>query len=114
MQIYGIDVTMPPAPPKERIEGYGLSEKKQKFKRIEIPESFYEIEYDEDDVAIYDDVQVSFIRSEFEKIKHGYWFYNKGEQTYITGDYYFYLNYWMLEHGGLPEYRDADRKWFLF
>jgi len=114
IQIYGIDVTIPPAPPKERIDGYGLSEKKQKFKRIEIPDSFYDVDYDEDGVAIYDDEQIRFIRTEFDKLKHGYWFFNKSEPTYITGDYYFYLNYWMLEHGGLPEYRDADRKWFLF
>lgn len=112
--IYGIECQIPESPIQKSIDGFGVSDKKQKFKRVEIPESFYDIEEDEDDLPIYNEDQISFVRREWDRIKNGYWFYNKGNKTYITGDYYFYLNYWLLETGGNPEYRDADRKWFMF
>ena len=112
--IYGIECTIPDTPLKKDISGWDLPEREQMFRRTEIPESFYDIEMDEDGLPLYDEQQVSFVKAEWKRVSEGYWFYNKGRQTYITGDHYFYLNYWMLEHGGLPEYRDADRRWFVF
>ncbi len=112
--IYGIECTLPSSPASKDIYGYGLKEREQKFTRTEIPESFYEIEQDEDGMAMYDERQIIFIRQEWERIRDGYWFINKGIPTYITGTHYFYLNYWTLENGGFPDYRDADRKWFVF
>lgn len=112
--IYGLEVTTPMCPPPTQIDGYGLKEKKQKFKRVDIPESFDDLEYDEDGNAIYEEVHVDFIKREWDRVTNGYWFFNKGVPTYITGDYYFYLNFWALESGSNPEYRDADRKFFLF
>jgi hypothetical protein len=113
-EIYGITCTYPDAPVLNEIEGSNLTTKKQKFKRTDIPDSFYELEIDEDGNAQYNEEQILFIKREFERCRDGYWFMNDGESTYITGDHYFYLNYWTLESGIQPEYRDADRKWFLF
>ena len=50
---------------------------------------------------------------------HGYWFYNRGKPTYICGWHYMYLNFWnfaenVKDGSKLPEYRDRDRRWFLF
>lgn len=112
--IYGIFCHFPDKPTMNTIDGYSLYKKHQKFTRVEIPESFYEIEFDDDNNPIYDEQQIQFISREWDRVNNGYWFLNNGTPTYITGDYYFYLNYWTLETGNLPEYRDADRKWFLF
>lgn len=37
-----------------------------------------------------------------------------GVQTYIPASYYGYVNHWYLEHGEKPDYREADRVFFLF
>lgn len=112
--IYGLECLIPSVPPPSSIDGHSLPEKKQKFRRTEIPESFDDVEYDEDNLPIYEEKHIDFIKREWDRCLNGYWFYNKGEPTYITGDYYFYLNYWVLESGSYPEYRDADRRWFIF
>lgn len=54
-----------------------------------------------------------FRKQEFDRIHNGYWFYNKGKPTYVTGYNYFYLNYWKL-NTGYPDYRDTDRQLFNF
>lgn len=41
----------------------------------------------------------------------GFWFYNNGVPTYITGKYWFYLNCIHLDTG-LPRYREMDRQFF--
>jgi len=106
-QIYGIEYRLPEKP------SY-ISSKKQKFTKTPIPEDFDDLEFDEDGNAIYSDEQIKFITKEGERIKNGYWFYNNGTQTYITGLHYFYLNYWTLEDGNSPDYRDTDRRYFYF
>lgn len=50
---------------------------------------------------------------------HGYWFFNHGKPTYICGWHFMYLNFWNFAenvrgNSKLPEYRDRDRRWFLF
>ena len=106
-QIYGIEYRLPEKP------NY-ISSKKQKFTKTPIPEDFDDLEFDEDGNAIYSDEQIKFITKEGERIKNGYWFYNNGTPTYITGLHYFYLNYWTLEDGNSPDYRDTDRRYFYF
>jgi hypothetical protein len=113
-EIYGIVCQVPEYPMIKDIDGSNLTEKKQKFRRADIPDSFYDLEIDEDGNAQYNEEQITFIKREFERCRDGYFFMNNGFSTYITGDHYFYLNYWTLESGVEPEYRDADRKWFLF
>jgi hypothetical protein len=39
---------------------------------------------------------------------------SNGVLTYITGKHYFYLQWWKLEDDIYPDYRDADRRYFLF
>lgn len=112
--IYGIDCTIPPQPNKHYVDGFRKKKDRQKFERVVIPDSFDEIEFDSEGNPLYDEEQIKFIQGELEKIENGYWFYNNGELTYITGDHYYYLNYWTLENGEKPEYRDADRRWFIF
>lgn len=112
--IYGIECNTPQTPKINEIDGNRLPKKQQKFRRIEIPESFYEVEFDNEGLPIYSPEQIEFITREWNRIHEGYWFMNNGIPQFVTGDYYYYLNYWILESGSNPEYRDADRKWFLF
>lgn len=113
-EIYGIRYITPEVPREAVIYGSELPTRQQKFKRVVIPKSFYELEYDEEGNAIYNDEQEAFIEQVQHHILHGAWFMNNGQPTYITGLHYYYLNFWRLENGVLPDYRDADRRWFYF
>ena len=43
----------------------------------------------------------------------GYWFYNNGMANYITGTHYMYLQ-WSKIDIGAPDYREANRLFFIF
>lgn len=49
---------------------------------------------------------------------YGYWFYNDGKPTWIPPDYFDYLNFWtmpdVVANAGRPEYRDKDKRKYLF
>ena len=111
-EIYGITYNTPEVP--KICDGKDFPKGEQYFRRIEIPEIFNELEYDDFGNAVYTQEQEDFIIKEGEKIAKGYWYMNDGEPTYITGLHYFYLNYWILENGEYPDYRDVDRKYFYF
>lgn len=50
-----------------------------------------------------------------EKLFEGGLYINiNGELKFISGAYWCYVNFWTLEHGEKPEYREDDRLFFLF
>ena len=54
-----------------------------------------------------------YIDEEFNRRESGYWFYNKDVPTYITGTHYMYLQ-WSKIDVGHPDYREANRLFFIF
>ncbi len=54
-----------------------------------------------------------YIDGEFKKREEGYWFYNNGVPTYITGTHYMYLQ-WSKIDVGSADYREANRLFFIF
>ena len=54
-----------------------------------------------------------YIEDEFTKREQGYWFRNKGIDTYITGTHYMYLQ-WTKIDVGKPEFREANRLFYIF
>lgn len=93
---------LPPQPKKQDIQGWGLHIKDQKWKRTELPENWDELTQEE---------QEKFAFEEDRKCNEGVWFMCKGVPTYISGDHYFYLNWFHID-SGYPDYRDRDRRWF--
>lgn len=62
----------------------------------------------------YSDVELDKIRErEWKRRLFGIWVYIEGSPVYITGAYYFYLNYWQLDTG-LPDFREIDLEYFYF
>ena len=55
----------------------------------------------------------AYIDEEFNRRDNGYWFYNKGKPTYITGTHYMYLQWSKIDVGN-PDYREANRLFFIF
>jgi len=55
----------------------------------------------------------AYIDNEFTKREEGYWFRNKGNDVYITGTHYMYLQ-WSKIDVGKPEFREANRLFFIY
>jgi len=77
-----------------------LARIKSRFDWDEYPNDFKEKWYD-------------YIDEEFKYRSDGYWFYNNGMPTYITGTHYMYLQ-WSKIDVGAPDYREANRLFFIF
>lgn len=118
-----IKVKLPPLPPLDQIDGHKLRKKDQKFTPVVIPEG---VNYLSNRFTSLQDIKLAmnkrpdlykdelrFITREWARVMDGYWFYNNGKPTWITGAHYLYLNYWKIDIG-LPAYRSRDRKFFIF
>lgn len=46
---------------------------------------------------------------EHDRAEEGFWFWNNGSPTYITGFHYWYLTSWQT-YFGFPDYRDTDKE----
>lgn len=114
VDIYGSLCYTDNAPLETLIEGWGLPKEEQLWKRKDLPLFFDDVDIDKDGNAILNYQQQAFAAIEVERCKKGFWFYNNGIPTFITGKNYFYLQWWKLEDDIFPEYRDADRRYFLF
>lgn len=98
----------PPVPKLETIAGYSLPKHRQKWIKPYIPN-------DAEAALMTKTERDEFIKRELLRRIDGYWFYNNGVPTYITGDHYFTLTYWFmgaLTKDGYPEYRRSAAKWF--
>lgn len=114
VDVYGSLVYTPDNPLETLMPGWGKESHEQLWKRKELPKFFNRIEYDEDGNALLTPEQEQFAIQEVVKCKEGFWFFNNGIPTFITGKHYFYLQWWKLEDDIYPEYRDTDRRYFLF
>ena len=77
-----------------------LSRIKSRFDWEEYPAEFKEKWYD-------------YIDDEFTRREQGFYFYNNGTPTYITGTHYMYLQ-WSKIDVGAPDFRESNRLFFIF
>lgn len=56
---------------------------------------------------------VDYIENEFDRRENGFFFKNNGVDTYMTGSHYMYCQ-WTKIDVGLPDYREANRIFFIF
>ncbi len=113
VDIYGSLITVPDC--KTYVETWDTDNPKlQKWRRKDLPDIFDEIKKDEDGNAILNSAQSAYAKEEVRRCKEGFYFMSNGVLTYITGKHYFYLQWWKLEDDIYPDYRDADRRYFLF
>jgi hypothetical protein len=54
-----------------------------------------------------------YIDNEFRRRDEGFWFFNNGDPTYITGTHYMYLQ-WSKIDVGAADYREANRLFYIF
>jgi hypothetical protein len=113
--IYNTDIELPEQPPIEDIECWGTDDiSEQYWRRHPLPEFFEQVEYDKNGDALLDSRQREYAIEQVNRCKDGFWFMNNGIPTYITGKNYFYLQFWKLEDDIYPDYRDLDRRYFIY
>lgn len=94
-----------------------LPQDEQYFRHMEHPFSDDELIAIANKDLVYQDftaIQKQWVDRENKRFEEGVYAYIDGVITYIPGAYWCYVNYWTLEHGDKPEYRDDDRLFFLF
>lgn len=137
---------LPTPPKKELIAGYGKRTEDQRFEMLQLPPRLKYLEKEAlrllkeenekrnnftltpfkiqrkfwqlfESKAHQYKSEIAFIKRTWWHRMNGYWFYNRGKPTYITGWHFMYLNYWFMGadvKNSRPEYRDRDRKEFLY
>lgn len=68
-------------------------------------------DYISENKARYED-EIYWIKSQWYYRLNGKWFYINGKPYHISGWHWFYLNYYMLTDGVLPDFRYSDWRWF--
>lgn len=113
VEIQGVKIGLP-----QPINVYSRSDKKEEqyWERQDMPEALKGIksvldfyEYPED----FQDEHTEYIDEEITRRREGFWFKNNGEDTYITGSHYMFLQ-WSNIDIGYPDYRYANRVFYYF
>jgi hypothetical protein len=118
-----IEIILPEPPEPHLIDNWGLPASEQMWHPPKLPKRLRDLQLKhetldeiweelEEHKDIYAD-EIEFIRLQWQRRLNGYWFWNNGVPTYIDGWHYFYCGWWHIDTG-LPEYRDRDRRFFLF
>ena len=109
IEVNGLVIALPLAP-KDPPKG------KNKWVREELPKALSRVQsiFQWNDMPKAFKAQwVDYIESEFDRREEGHWFINNGVPTYITGAHYMYLQ-WTSIDVGYPDYREANRIFFIF
>lgn len=115
INIYGTLVETPYEQHLYHVENWGTNNPHDQYwRRRELPLFFDTVEYDKNKNLLLTPEQEDYAREEVRRCKQGFYFLNNGEVTYITGKHYFYLQWWKLEDDIYADYRDTDRRYFLF
>lgn len=112
--IYHTRIRIKDNPAQEQILNFDKPNDQQKWVRSELPPCFDKIQYNKQGDLILTAEQEEYAAKEVEKCKNGVHIYINGKVRYLTKKYYFYLQYWVLEDGTRPEYRDCDRRYFTY
>lgn len=114
IEIYGAKIRTPDRPNDEDGINFGLPRKEQKWGKKDLPAFFEKVEYSKDGKLMLTSEQDAYAEKELTRCREGVWIWIGERLRYITGRYYFYLQYYILEDGNAPDFREADRLYYLF
>ena len=115
IDISGLFICLPKQPRKKDIAGYDLPTHLQTWARTEMPSELARIKSMDEWYEMPKEFRQRFspfIEEEFRRRREGYWFYNNGEPTYVTGRHYMMLQ-WSKIDIGYPSFLDFQRKLFV-
>lgn len=102
--VYGYEAILPVPPPDDEIVNYGLPIEKQIFRYTYIPPDLKKWPTKERD---------DFIDGEYNRRFNGQWMFIKGQKYYITGVFYYFLNYWTSTSATRMLFRKLDLDFFI-
>jgi len=113
IEIQGLRIALPTAD-----EPYKRSKKQEEqyWEKFDYPKEIQRIKsrFDWEEYPLdFKEKWYDYIDNEFTRREQGFWFYNNGIDTYITGTHYMYLQ-WSKIDIGAPEYRESNRLFFIF
>jgi hypothetical protein len=115
VRIGDLDIALPAQPPEEEIEGYGRPDHLQLWERLPMPKELLRIKSMDEWAESPREFREKFrpyIEEEFRRRREGFWFYNAGRPTYITGRHYMMLQ-WTKMDVGYPDYLEFQRDIFV-
>ena len=114
VNINGLNIALPAQP--DKLHKTSESATKQYWERKEIPKPLTRISsifHWNEMPNSFKNTWVDYIETEFDRREYGFWFYNNGKPTYITGSHYMYLQ-WTSIDVGYPDFREANRIFFIY
>ena len=111
----GLLICLPKRPPKKDIFGYKEPNDLQLWKRISMPKELSRIRSMDEWSEMPREFREKFrpyVEEEFKRRREGFWFYNNGTPTYITGRNYMMLQWTKLDVG-YPYFLNFQREIFL-
>jgi hypothetical protein len=115
VELGGLVIVLPAQPPEEEIEGYGRPDNLQLWQRRPMPEELSRIRSMDEWGEMPREFRQKFspyIEEEFRRRREGFWFYNNGVPTYITGRHYMMLQ-WTKIDIGYPSYLEFQKNIFV-
>ena len=115
VRIGDLDIALPAQPPAKEIAGYGKSNDMQLWERVSMPKELSRIKSMDEWAEAPKEFRSKFrpyIEEEFDRRRRGFWFFNDGRPTYITGRHYMMLQ-WTRMDIGYPSYLSFQRDIFL-
>ena len=114
VEIQNLKIALPSKP--KNVYKCSQDKKDQVWNRLEYPKELSKIKsvFDwEKYPTDFKEEWYEYIDKEFERREKGFWFYNNGIPTYITGTHYMYLQ-WSKIDVGAADFRESNRIFFLF
>lgn len=113
LHIEGLEYQFPKKPLKKEFINYGVPKKEQVWNRITEYEKFDWSDGWEDYIDDNED-QLRYLVEEIHRILNGVWVLINGEEVYINNYTYFFLQWFMLEDGEYPQFRDTALYYYRF
>ena len=115
IELGGLLICLPKRPTKKNIIGYKEPDSMQMWRRISMPKELSRIRSMDEWAEMPKQFREKFrpyIEEEFRRRREGFWFYNNGTPTYITGRHYMMLQ-WSKMDIGYPDYLEFQHEIFL-
>lgn len=114
VEIQGIECTYRDLLPDEEVLYKDLPVEEQYFKPVAHPFTDDQLVDIANKEYQYTSLQKEWVDKQNWLFDNGCYAMIEGELTFLPGAYWCYINFWTLEHGEKPEYREDDRLFFIF
>ena len=115
-EIYNIQNLLVALPLAEDVHKCSDKKEEQRWSVLDYPKELNKVknvyEWNEKPLS-FKEKYYDYINKEFVKREEGFWYYNKGIPTYITGSHYMYLQ-WTKIDVGHADFRESNRLFYIF